>query len=163
MKFKFSFSGLNCASKSKQFETLDLDFKSVYSLTKSCNYSPIIWSDGKRLASNFIAANSLVLDFDDTWPMEAAKAEFQSTENVAIVTSKSHQSEFKIDDFGRQGKPMAPGDYYHVIIGLPEPITDLPTYKTVMTNLIAKYGSDPSCKDGGRFYFGNPRQEHWYS
>ena len=163
MVLKVSSALLTSAKSSRRFSTIEVQFDKVDELTKQCNYSNIIWANGTRKADNFLAAHSLVLDFDGTMPLEAAKAKFAQIENVCIVTSKSHQSPFKIADYGRPGKAITPADYFHVIIALPEPITDLATYKSVMKDLIKLYGSDPSCKDGARFYFGNPRQECWYS
>lgn len=163
MKIKMSYTGRNSAANSKIFGVHEFDFSDMHQLTKDHNYSNIIWKDGVRNADNFLEAHSLILDVDGTLSLEDAKTEFQSTRHVCIVTSKSHQHSSKIDELGRPGKPITPGDFYHVIIGLEEPITQLTTYQTVMTNLIASYGSDPSCKDGGRFYFGNPHQQFWYS
>jgi len=158
-----SYTDLNSASNSTFFKECEFEFDLMHQLTMAHNYSNIIWEGGVRKADNFIAAHSLILDFDGTWPLEAAKAEFQSVANACLVTSKSHQSEFKIDEFGQPGKAIVPRDYFHVIVGLPEPITSLDSFKTVMANLIAKYGSDPSCKDGARMYYGCPKQQFWYS
>ena len=163
MDLKVSSALLTSAQSSRRFSTIEIPFDKVDELTKQCNYSNIIWTDGKRKEGKFLAAHSLILDFDATMPLEAAKAEFAQIENACIVTSKSHQSPFKIDDYGRPGKAITPADYFHVIIALPEPITNLATYRSVMEDLINLYDSDPSCKDGARFYFGNPRQECWYS
>lgn len=151
------------AARSTKFNELDIEFSKVHEITENSNYSNIIWSGGQRKANNFIMANSLILDFDGTMPIEKAKSEFSRIKNACIVTSKSHKSNFKIDDRGRQGKPITPADFFHVIIGLENPITDINIYTNVVKNLINKYGSDKSCKDGGRFYFCNNKQEVWYS
>ena len=159
----FSRAALSSANSSVRFETQEVHFDQVAELTQQSNYSNILWKDGARKSANFLAAHSIILDFDGKMPLAEAKEAFKDTQDVCIVTSKSHQSPCKIEPGGKPGKAITPADYFHVIIALPEPITDLAVYKFVVKYLIDLYGSDPSCKDGGRFYFGNPRQEAWYS
>ena len=160
----FSKAALRSANSSCNFSTEELRFEQVAAITKQSNYSNILWKGGARKADNFLAAHSIILDFDATMPLAEAKEAFKDTQDVCIVTSKSHQSPCKIEPDGRESdKVITPADYFHVIIGLIEPITDLEIYKSAMEGLIKLYGSDKSCKDGGRFYFGNPRQEAWYS
>jgi len=103
-----------------------------------------------------------VLDVDGTWPWQEAIEEFQDTDNILFITSKSHQQPFKVKPDGQTGDAITPADYYHIIIGLEEPITNITDYKAVMLHLTKKYPVDVSCKDGGRFFFPNPNQEHFY-
>jgi len=159
----FSKAALRSANSSCNFSTEEVHFEQVAEITKQSNYSNILWNGGARKADNFLAAHSIILDFDGTMPLAEAKDAFKDTLDTCIVTSKSHQSPCKIEPSGKTGKAITPADYFHVIIRLPDPITDLAIYKSAMEGLIKLYGSDKSCKDGGRFYFGNPRQEAWYS
>ena len=158
-----SLTGLKPASQSSSFEKVQMDFHELHTVTGTCNYSHILWKDGIRKADNFISTDMLILDMDGSDSMEKMKKSFSNTKNVLFVTSKSHQKSNKVTDDGSPGKVIKPADYYHIIIGLQQPITDLNTYKKVMTNLINKYGADPACKDGARFFYGNPNQEYWYS
>ena len=163
MKINMSIAGLNPANQSRIFEKAEVESSEIHIETKKSNYSGNIWRDGIRKANNFISADVLILDMDGTVSMEEMKNSFSNIKNVLIVTSKSHQKANKVTDDGSLGKIITPADYYHVIIVLEQPITDLDTYKKVMTNLISKYGADPACKDGARFFYGNPNQQHWYS
>ena len=163
MKINISKTGLLPAHSSRKFITEEITFSQMHEITATSNYSNIIWRDGVRKAANFVCANSLILDIDGTVPVGEMKGAFETTENVLIVTSKSHMSKNKVTDTGALGKAIEPADYYHVIIALEDPITDLDTYREVTKNLINKFDGDPSCKDGARFYYGNPQQERWYS
>lgn len=163
-KILFSYTGLAPANQSRRFEVANIEFSRLHKILLNHNYSNIIFKGGIRKAENFLSVWSVILDFDGTHRIDEIKQEFSKTKNVCIVTSKSHQQRFKANaDGSLSDKEIVPSDYFHVIIKLPTPITDLAEYKKFMTNLINKYGSDPSCKDGGRFYFGHPNQTCWYS
>ena len=163
-KILFSYTGLAPANQSRMFKVAELEFSMLHSILLGYNYSNIIFKDGVRKAENFLSAQTVILDFDGTHCLDDIKKAFSKTKQVCIVTSKSHQQKFKANVDGTlTDKAIEPADYFHVIIKLPTPITDLATYKKVMTNMISKYGSDPSCKDGGRFYYGHPNQVCWYS
>jgi len=160
----FSYTGLVPANQSRKFEVAEIEFSNLHSILLNHNYSNIIFKDGIRKAENFLSAWAVILDFDGTHRLDEMKKHFSSTKNVCIITSKSHQQKFKANaDGSLSEKEIVPADYFRVIIKLPTPITDLATYKEGMTNFINKYESDPSCKDGGRFYYGHPNQTYWYS
>lgn len=163
-KTMVSYTGLAPANRSNSFEVAEIAFNEIHTITHGHNYSNIIFKDGIRKAENFLSAGSLILDFDGTHRLDKIKEEFIKISDVCIVTSKSHQQKCKANaDGSPSGKKIEPKDFFHLIIKLRKPITDLAEYKNVMVVLINKYGSDPSCKDGGRFYYGNPTQEYWYS
>lgn len=151
------------ASEGACFLTSETEFSQFHTITQQSTCSGLIWENGHRLAKNFVSTNILILDFDGTNSMEEMKSIFSNTKNVLIVTSKSHQKANKVNNDGSLGKAITPADYYHVIIGLKEPITDLDTYLTVIRNLIKKFGADPYCKDAARQFYCNPDQQHWYS
>lgn len=160
----FSYTGLAPANQSRMFEVAEIEFSKLYNILLNHNYSNIIFKGGIRKAANFLSAWSVILDFDGTHRLDEMKKAFSTIKNVCIITSKSHQQMFKANaDGSLTDKAIVPADYFHVIIKLPTPITDLAEYKKLMTNLINKYGSDPSCKDGGRFYYGHPNQSCWFS
>ena len=162
MKVKYSYTPVTGAASVTHFQSAECDFSQLHEVTKEFNYSNIIWKDGKRKKDNFISANFVVLDVDGTWPIGEAMGTFKDTDNVLFVSSKSHQSPNKIKENGAIGDAIPPADYYHIIIGLEEPITDIEIYLTVMKNLTNQYPVDKSCKDGGRFYFPNQAQHHKY-
>lgn len=151
------------ASEGALFTISEIEFALLHTFTSIFTYSHLIWSNGHRKAKNFTSTNMLILDFDGTKSMEEMKSLFSNTKNVLIVTSKSHQKSNKVNNDGSLGKAIAYADFYHVIIGLELPITDLDTYLTVIRNLINKFGADTSCSDGARQFYCNPTQEHWYS
>lgn len=163
LQISISHTGLYTAMNSVMFNEDSIYFSNLHTATNICNHSTTIWEGGYRKSINFKSAGALTLDFDGNKSMEEMKDHFCNTKNVYIATSKSHQKPNKVNDDGSCVKIITPADYFHVYIGLSEPITDLDTYKTVMSNLINKYGADPACKDGARFFYGNPNQEHWYS
>ena len=104
----------------------------------------------------------MILDFDGTADLEEIKKALKHLEHLLLVTSKSHQKPNKVKPDGSVGDPIPCSDHFHAIIGLDEPITDIKIYKEVISNLINDFGSDPSCKDGARFYFPNEAQEYFY-
>ena len=104
----------------------------------------------------------MILDFDGNVEMKEIAKALKHYEHMLLVTSKSHQKSYKVKPDGSIGDPRTPTDCFHAIIGLDETITDVNLYKEVITNLINEFGSDPSCKDGARFYFPNEGQEHLY-
>lgn len=163
-KILMSYTGLFPANQSRRFKMAEVEFHNTHEILLNHNYSNIIFKGGIRKADNFLSASTVILDFDGTHELDEMKKVFSKIKNVCIVTSKSHQKSFKANfDGSLSDKAIVPADYFHVIIKLPTPITDLKMYKKVMTNLINKYGSDPSCKDGGRFYYSHPNQTCWYS
>ena len=151
------------ASEGALFTTSEVEFSLLHTFTSVLTYSHLIWNNGHRRAKNFVLTNMLILDFDGTKSLEEMKGIFKNTKNVLIVTSKSHQKANKVNNDGTLGKAITPADYYHVIIGLKEPITDCETYLTVIRNLINKFGADPSCKDAARQFYCNSSQTYWYS
>ncbi len=160
----FSYTGLLPANQSRMFKVAEIEFSKLHTLLLNHNYSNIIFNGGIRKAENFQSAWAVILDFDGTHRLDEIKKAFSAIKNICIITSKSHQQRFKANVDGTlTDKAIVPADYFHVIIKLPTPITDLVKYKKFMTNLINKYGSDPSCKDGGRFYYGHLNQTYWYS
>jgi len=156
-KIYISYCPLNDAKNSRDFQWCEYDFNRIHELTSSNNYSNIIWKDGIRKAGNFLGVNWLSLDIDSGLSLEVAKALLGDYGEVCIVTTRSHQLSTK------SGKIVVPTDHFRIMIKLDEPITDYDTYRTVITNLIEQFQADPACKDGARFYYGNPKQEVWYS
>ena len=145
------------------FKTADVEFTDLHKVTAEYDYSNLIWGkNGKRESVNFKSANLFILDFDGKPDIDTVKDALKHFEHVLLVTSKSHQKPYKVTPDGSVGDQITPADYFHIVIGLDEPITDINLYKEVITNLINEFGSDPSCKDGARFYFPNKEQEYWY-
>lgn len=127
------------------YKTKKIDFFKLYNIVTENYYSPIIFKEGKRKASNFIKSYMLVLDFDEGMELREAKKIFAEYKSI-ILTTRNHQKE-------KGGKTC---DRFRVFLLLDEPIEDIDVYKTVMANIIAKYGADRACKDGARMFYNSP-------
>lgn len=146
------------AQQQTKFTTHDISeniLEVLPAITKSMSYSAIEFIDNLRKSECFIQAHLIILDFDDGMSINEALVKFAPYFGM-IATTKSHQLSVK------NGKPIEPRDKFRVILFLEKPITDPKEFKTVMTNLITKFGADQACKDLARFYFPSPTQQHWW-
>lgn len=111
-------------------------------------WSPIVWRDGKRKGDNFLGALYCVLDFDDGFMSlaEAINEVFADYKHI-IGTTRSHQCSTK------DGKPIKKCDRFRVLLEFEKPIFDLHTYSNNMQDMIERYDTDDSCKDGARFFY----------
>lgn len=151
------------ARSMNRFTVAEGNFKELHLATVQNGHSGVLWEEGIRKGDNFLGCQVLILDVDGTWSLDEAKAEFKDTANVLITTSKSHQMCNKVDEYGAIGKAIKPADYFHIYLGLEEPITDKKEYLEVMSGLVNHYEVDKSVKDAGRFFFPNRKQTYWYS
>lgn len=114
-------------------------------------WSPIVWTNGYRLANNFHSAHYLALDFDSgQWTLDDAKA-FSIDHELAhiVATTKSHQKE-KISPTGKISSPV---DRFRFIIPFDQPITDKAQYLYNMREAMQLFPVDHSCKDAARYFF----------
>lgn len=163
MQITVSKSINSAASNCVQFTSVSGQFSELHNITSSYAHSGISWQQGHRKSCNFINCHVLVLDVDGTWAIEEAMTEFQQTKHVLIATSKSHQMPYKINEQGQRVKVITPADYFHIYIGLEEPITSKEEYLEIMSRLVNHYPVDKNVKDAARFFFPNQNQMHWYS
>jgi len=115
-------------------------------------WSPIRWRFGVRKALKFQGASLCVFDFDEGVSLEEAKENIFADCQYAIATTKSHQK-------GKDGKP--PCDRFRVCIPFEREITSLDDYKFTMKRLADRYGADPACVDGARFFWPFEGCEWW--
>jgi hypothetical protein len=114
-------------------------------------WSPIIWTNGYRLATNFKSASYLALDFDSgQWKVDDARG-FAADHGLShiIATTKSHQKEKRT----ASGKISSPTDRFRFIIPFNRAIDDKALYLYNMREAMQLFPSDPSCKDGARYFF----------
>ena len=96
--------------------------------------------------------NTLWLDIDDGMTIEEAKEMFKDYWYV-MYTTPHHQK--KKDE-------KSACDRFRVVFKVKEPMPDdIEEYKELMTNILAHFGSDPSCNNISRYYRGNPDAEFW--
>jgi hypothetical protein len=114
-------------------------------------WSPIIWTNGYRLASNFLQASYLALDFDSgQWGLKDAES-FAKDHNLRhiIATTKSHQKEKKTIS----GKISSPTDRFRFIIPFAQTIKNRHQFTYNMREAMELFPSDQSCKDAARYFF----------
>lgn len=163
MTFTLSITEPGPAYQMKYFHEVTTVFNELHEYTGSNAHSGTLWLSGVRNAKNFLEAPLLMLDVDGTWSIDEAKSEFGNTKDVLITTSKSHRSPRKIDEFGNGGKAISAADYFHVYIGLPEPIQSKEEYLEITHAMVNAYPVDKNVKDAARFFYPNPNQTYWYS
>ena len=132
-------SGKDGSKFSKDFHVLDSESVGVIAETiLQKAWSPIIWKDGIRKASNFIEAHWLVLDFDDgEMTLGQARQEFKD-HTCIIGTTMSHTSALH---------------KFRVALKFTIPCTDRDDYIFTLKNAIKHYPADRQCADAGRFFF----------
>jgi hypothetical protein len=114
-------------------------------------WSPIVWNAGMRAKKNFKSAEYLALDFDDgKWTLACAEKWCKQNNFAYIIgTSKSHQKEKTTASGHRQ--PAV--DRFRLVVPFETPLTDRQLYEYNMRKVMETVPCDPSCKDGGRFFF----------
>ena len=108
------------------------------------SWSPCVWRNGLRRANHFDQCSWMVLDFDDgRYTLQDAARDWCEHTHL-IATTKSH---------GIPKNGAAACDRFRLCVPFERTITDARELKHNLTLAIDKYGSDPSCKDAGRFFF----------
>lgn len=108
-------------------------------------WSPCVWKNGYRRASDFASAEVVAFDFDDTWRLDDAKAYVTRNDLKHIIgITKSHQV----------AKNNAPAcDRFRLILFASTTVTDLWQYQQNMKHFMKAFPCDESCKDGARYFF----------
>lgn len=102
-------------------------------------WSPIVWRDGRRLRENFLYADWLVLDFDDSEiPLENAVNNIFCDMVHLIGTTKSH---------------APPSHCYRVCLPFEKRITDLSLYEGNVKFYADKYEADPKPTNGATPFY----------
>ena len=119
------------------------DVDSILECIVKWPWSPMQWHNGIRKQTNFCQAQWVALDFDDG-KMEIGEAQsiFQDCVHM-IGPTKSH----------RKDKGGIVCDRFRVLLRLETPIEQLGIYRATLSHYIKKYGSDPQCVDGARFFW----------
>lgn len=99
-----------------------------------------------RSSSVFKTADLAVADIDHGLTIDEFKSHPLAAHCAWAYTTTSH------------GKS---GDRFRAIFRLPESITDPQLYKSVLNKLIRELGSDKSCSDVCRIFYGNSKAEHF--
>jgi len=96
-----------------------------------------------RCSQNFTGAGFLAVDVDDGLTLDAVQADnFYKMYASILYTTPSHT-------------PTA--HRFRVVFELVEPITDPESMKHALTGLIVRFGSDKSCHDPCRMFFGSSK------
>lgn len=114
-------------------------------------WSPITWTNGYRAKENYQQCEYAVLDFDNgLMTIDAMKKECEDYGLWYILaTTKSHQ----IDKVSKSGKVEPACDRFRLVLKAKHSCPDRELYEYNM-RLFAKYWPcDPSCVDGGRFFW----------
>lgn len=109
------------------------------------NITPGIFKNNKREIASFLQADILVLDFDGTMSIEAAKVIFDSYDfQYVIAPSRSH----------KEKAGLICSDRFHVLIPFEHRIEDPKTYYATYREAQRLFPqSDPQCKDPARYYY----------
>lgn len=106
-------------------------------------WSPCVWENGERREGNFLAAEWLVLDFDDgNFTLADAHRRFGG-HTLMIGTTKSH---------GREKNGRPPCDRFRLALLWEEPVYDIETYRQNVAWWARQLGADKTV-DGARFYW----------
>lgn len=149
---EYNFSFLNSYEAAKATEGYKVygvgegESRLVSCLSSAVVYSPILWTGGQRKAANFISTSLIVLDFDEGRTIKEMGEVFKDYKYY-IAETKSH---------GIQKKDKPPCDRFRLILFSDVEIRDLEDYKLIMAYMTERWGADPSCKDGARYFFGAP-------
>lgn len=126
------------------FKTADVSIERMAVGISKHAWSPNIWDEGKSLNSNWRSADWLTLDFDNgLLPLAQAVNIFCDMVHI-IGTTASHQ-------IAKPDKPAC--DRFRVAVKFAERVTNLRLYSHQLRVAEKKYSTDPSCKDGARFFF----------
>jgi hypothetical protein len=130
----------------KDFEPVDFggDLGALAIAVSRYAWSPSQWGEGgRRRQTNFIRAHYCVLDYDGSLSLAQALRTFADCLHI-IGTTRNHQKE-------KDGTP--PQDRFRVLLKFERPIEDLMTFTANMRHWIGRFGADPACRDGARFYW----------
>lgn len=136
---------------------LDALFEELHNVTALQNYSPFIFLGGHRRNETSTPIPLMVYDFDDDTLLTLKQAkELCSHFKSLVVTTRNHLVE-------KKGKTS---ERFRVLIPLDEaPPKEM--YKRVYLTLAEMLGFkdaiDTQCTDLARYYFGNAKQEVFYS
>ena len=143
------------------FTPIDVDPSSESQLLSvlRCDWSPFIFANCDRHGDNFLQADCLLLDIDNTdgekCTIASFEAIFQSTQYI-ISTSRNHQ---KVKMYGK-GKTLEsyPQDRFHVLFPLKKSITDQTIVVSALHALIKEYPFfDKAVSGPAQLVFANPQ------
>lgn len=142
------------AQNADGFKSVSLTMDKLADLLKSkFNYSPTTYTGEYRNIENAQEGQTaVVLDFDDGMTLEDAKVKFGGIKSI-IATTRNHQKE----------KNGIVCDRFRVVMPCRPMTLCSASYAELMVTVIDVFGSDPSCKDISRMYYGNPDAEIWMS
>lgn len=141
---------------SKDYNQVNIQFGEIHTIICSdINYSAFVYENNYRKESNckLNLCNLIILDFDDGLTIEQAKDEFKDY-SYFIATTKSHQKE-------KNGNIC---DRFRVVLPMLESWRwSIDDYKTMLNDIIEKYGADKAAKDTARLFYGNKNAEFLYN
>lgn len=131
------------------FETRTVGKEELLKIIVSNNYSLSTFKNNHRKIENFISADAIALDIDDTMTIDRAKEIFKDYTYV-LAPSRNHQK-IKVT---QSGVEVPPCDRFRIIFPLEIPITDPKVfYNTWFSVSGMAEGADEACKDPSRFFY----------
>lgn len=129
-------------SLAKGFVSTELDLEGLAEIINNCQtLAPALLKDNHRLSSNFISSQVIMLDYDNNQDVDS---EISKLKNIGLNPNLSYYSFSHKEGSNR----------FRLVIVLDTPIEDPKLYKSIVTALINKVGSDGSCKDVSRMFYG---------
>lgn len=88
-----SLGKIDYSGKQTAYTPSSVHITQIHQIFTSHNYSPIVWQDNYRLASNFLYATGTCIDSDEGLSIEDALAKLAALQiNYALITTRSHQA-----------------------------------------------------------------------
>lgn len=154
-----SYTASTAQHPTEGYKPVEQPFLSLHkALSKGYCYSPAIFSNGYRKGENVTdMANAILIDIDDTLPLEEAKKRLTPYASL-IITTQNHQKD----------KNGVVADRYRIIIPTlshPSPATYKETVQAVLTHLdLTKYADIGATTDKARYFKPSPKDAlYWYS
>lgn len=113
-------------------------------------WSPIVFKNRHRIASNFLSSHFCALDFDDPDNSLDRALQYFGETRCLVGLSRNHQ---------KQKKDQPPCDRFRVVIPWDKPIFSSEVYIASMRNAMremercAELVPDRACKDAARFFY----------
>lgn len=144
---------------SVNFKVITTSSEELKSLLTYHNFSLIHWKESDsdtseynryRKGENFESASGLIIDFDNTLTIDAAKQRLdQLGFNYYLITSKSHGTK---------------GNRFHVLIPFDREVKSPEDYRQIIKYVRKQHfpEGDPAVGDLARFFYGSPDDALWY-
>jgi hypothetical protein len=146
---ELSLHPLDLSGRATEYIAEKIQIAELQKTLTSHNYSPIIWRENRRLATNFAYATAFCMDIDEGMTIGEAERILEKEElNYALITTKSHRPE---------------AQRFRILIPFAARIYTYEKYRKAAGAIDALFGRvcDPAVFDGARQYFASPESAYY--